>query len=566
MPKTGSPDFSISRETLERHTYVIGATRSGKTNFLKSLIVQHMEAGSGVGFIDPHGDDVTELLGCVPRRRIDDVLFFDPTSPTCPRFNILRLSYPAYLLTESIMAYFQMFFSSSWGQRMEHVLRHALLLAITHPAPLALSDLRRLLTQEDYRNDLLTAITDPELLQFWEEEFAEMPDNAVSPIVNKFSIFLEPGSPLQRLFSEPENDIDFSDILNNQKIFLAKLAKGRLTTQPAFLLGGLLVGAIQQATLARDTIPKHERKSFHLFVDEFQNFITESFSDILSGSGKYKLHLSMAHQETGQIPSFLLRSVLGNVGTIISFRISAEDAPIIARQMPGSHIVCRRRESTDTFTVAEFVTYATAYLQQELVHHPTPPRQRSRWREPASWTWADHQHAQIHTEIQSALRVLQSPAITPTVLTELTRKVYGTPDSALSKEQRATLPHPNGRALFSAWEFIEYPYPSATDLVKQPRFHAFARVDGGANVSSFRTFPAPTPDPEIQRLILDRMAALVQKPTPPHPVKEKKPPADTATQSPAPESPPTPSSRLSKTPTVSAAREKSRPKKHTTPA
>jgi len=240
-----------------------------------------------------------------------------------------------------------MFFGSAWGPRMEHLLRFSVLTLLTDTKPHTLPDLRALCINPDFRADLIARIQDPAILEFWEHEFPTIEKGAFNPIVNKLSAFLIPGSPLLRVFSDPENDLDFSAIMNGQKILIVNLAKGVLGDEPSRLLGGLIVTGIQQAALARADIPPDQRKDFHLYIDEFQNFVVDSISTILSESAKYKLFLTLAHQTLGQLPGDIERSIFGNIATIISFQISAEDAGTLRREMHRTRYMVRRKESDE---------------------------------------------------------------------------------------------------------------------------------------------------------------------------------------------------------------------------
>jgi hypothetical protein len=324
----------LDTATRNRHLYLLGKTRTGKTTLLQSLAVQDFYLGHGVGYIDPHGDAIDELLTHIPEHRLEDVIYFDPTSSTCPAFNLLALPFPPHKLAADVLSAFKMFFGDSWGPQLEMILSNSLTTLLADSEPHSLADLRRLLVAADYR-DAITHRTPSDLLRdFWAREFPALAKTAVNPVLNKLNAFLTPLSPLERIFSQRENALDFSAVMNGRKILLVKLAKGELGEGPAQFLGGLIVTAVSQAALARAT--QRERPDFFLFVDEFQNYTVASFETILTEAAKYRLNLTLANQNLTQLPSSLRSSILGNVGTLVVFQCSSDDAGVMAREMRGS--------------------------------------------------------------------------------------------------------------------------------------------------------------------------------------------------------------------------------------
>jgi len=315
-----------------KHLYLIGKTRTGKTTLIKNIIIQTIEQGHGLCSIDPHGDQALDLLTTVPEERIKDVIYFDPTQEWCPAFNFFRLPYPPYKLTEDIISVFQLFFDS-WGPRMEHLLRYSCLTLLMSKFPATLFDLRRMLVEDNHRALILSTVEDETIQAFWEHEFPSMGKASADPILNKLSAFLVPSSPMHRLFSQPENGLDFPQMLREKKILIVNLAKGKVGEMGAKLLGGMIVAGISGAGLAQADIAPEKRNPFHLFIDEYQNYCVKSMEDILSESAKYKLFLTLAHQTLGQISSSMQASILGNVATIVAFQISATDAGVIGREM-----------------------------------------------------------------------------------------------------------------------------------------------------------------------------------------------------------------------------------------
>lgn len=340
-----TPELYLDSSLRNRHLYLLGKTRTGKTTLLKRLVIQDMEKGHGVAYIDPHGDAAQELLGNVPQSRINDVIYFDPTSRHSPNFNPLQLPYPPPKLTEDMISVFKMFFSDSWGFRLEHLLRYGLLTLLADSEPHTLRDLRSLYLSPNTRQNIIKNLTNESLLEFWEQEYPTIPQTAAHPIINKLSAFLAPMSDLERIFSTPQNDLDFSAILNQQKILIVNLAKGTLGDEPSRLLGGCITTGIQQAALARALLPPEERKDFYFYVDEFQNFTVASFETILSESAKYRLNLTLANQNLGQLSSSLQRAIFGNIATLVSFQISSDDAPYLRKEMHRSRFLAVSRHT-----------------------------------------------------------------------------------------------------------------------------------------------------------------------------------------------------------------------------
>jgi len=337
-----------------RHLYLIGKTRTGKTTLIKNLIIQDMEAGYGLCVIDPHGDMAEELAGSVPQERLKDVIYFDPTSEYCPAFNFLSLPYPAFKLTEDVISVFKMFFGDSWGQRMEHLLRYSLMALLMNKNTYTLNDLKQLLTSENARADILNNVTNDGVLNFWNDEFPKMAKGAPDPIVNKLSAFLVPSSPMYRVFSNPRNDLNFTEIMDG-KILIVNLAKGKVGDEPSKILGGMISSGIQQASLARADTPMEKRYPFHFYVDEFQNYVTPAFETILSESAKYKLFLTLAHQTLGQLPSSMEHAIFGNIATLISFQVSADDANRLKREMHRTNFTYFNKETREWRPLSEFV-------------------------------------------------------------------------------------------------------------------------------------------------------------------------------------------------------------------
>ena len=332
-PKT----ISLNPSLREQHYYILGKTQTGKTTLIMNLIRQDMEQGNGCAFIDPHGDAALKLLAYVPERRIEDVVYLDftETSPVVA-FNLLAAPADQRAgLVDDFLSYFNRFFGTdpTTAPRMLDILRYSLLTLLHSHSPKTIADLRYLLMDGRFREEVLRDITDPDLITFWKQRFPNFPKGATEPILTRLSAFLAPGSPLRPILTQVENLVDFKQILNEGKILIARLSKGRGLEEATHFLGALLITRIQQEALARTEIPMDRRRPFYLYVDEFQNYTVNSFETILAEAAKYRLSVTMANQNLHQLPASLRSAILGNVGTFTTFRIGSEDAPVIQREM-----------------------------------------------------------------------------------------------------------------------------------------------------------------------------------------------------------------------------------------
>ena len=321
-----------------RHLYLVGATGTGKTTLLRHLMLSDLGAGAGFALIDPHGDIATEIADSIPNEQTGRVVYFDLADLSHPiGFNPVE-SVPAdqqHLRAVHIVATFKHLWSESWGPRLSYILENAIRLLIDAPGATLLG-LPRLLVDSRYREQLLRHCDDPIVRQFWRLEFDNYPDRfraeAISPIQNKIGALL--GSPaIRNILGQPKSTIDIPAIMDGGRILIVNLSKGRIGEEPAHLLGAFLTTAIAQAAEGRAVMPEEDRRDFTLYADEFQNFATESFASILSEARKYRLSLVLAHQFLGQLPPSLRQAVMGNVGTILAFRVGAEDAPYIADEL-----------------------------------------------------------------------------------------------------------------------------------------------------------------------------------------------------------------------------------------
>lgn len=327
---------SISFEWATRHVAIFGGTGAGKTNFLGHLFGQFIEK-SGCAFLDPNGDASLEFLSLIPKDCIDRVIYFDPIKNPLA-INPLAIKHPSQIEITTVnllTALKRLFDASSWGPRLEYILRKSiktLLLAGNK----TLLDIPPLLTDKNYRTQVLPGINDPELLNFWKNSFPKFGLNALLPILNKLSVLLD-SDIIKPIISNPKPDIDFEDVLNNQKIFIANLSKGTLGEKNAHILGSFIQSSFQMAVMARASIPIAERKPFILIIDEFHNYAgsanVDSINSLLSEARKYKVSLITATQFLSQVDKRIKDAIFGNVGTLICLRVGIDDSQVLQKEL-----------------------------------------------------------------------------------------------------------------------------------------------------------------------------------------------------------------------------------------
>ncbi|MEN9389560.1 MAG: hypothetical protein RLY61_644, partial [Candidatus Parcubacteria bacterium] len=319
-----------------RHMYLIGKTGTGKSTLFKTLIAQDIANGHGVGVLDPHGELIEQVLEFVPDHRIKDVVIVDPSDADFPvGINLLEYDNPIHknLMASALVAAIKTHFDYSWGPRLEYLLNYAVLTLLDVPGT-SLLGITRLLSDVNYQKYILHKVKDPVVKDFWDKEFKEMKANpkliteAIAPIQNKINRFLS-STTIRNILGQKTSSIDIWDIMNSKKILLMNLSKGKIGTDNANLLGALLVSRIQFMALRRAELEPAKRNPFYLYVDEFQNFVGGDFESILSESRKYGVGLHLTHQYTSQLPEALQNAVFGNVGTIASFSLGAQDARLL---------------------------------------------------------------------------------------------------------------------------------------------------------------------------------------------------------------------------------------------
>jgi len=329
--------FGIKREDRRCHTYVIGKTGTGKTTLLLNMMLSDIFSGEGLAILDPHGDLAEMILDYIPKNRINDVVYFNPSDTEYPiSLNILEDTTPEkrHIVVSGLISVFKKIWKDFWGPRLEHILRNSVLALLSYPESTTLLAIQRMLSDPRYRERIVEKIDDPIVKAFWTREFtgyhSRLQSEAIAPIQNKVGQFL--ATPLVRnIVCQVRSRMDFRAIMDEGKILICNLSKGRLGEENSSLLGSLIVTKLQLAAMERIDTLENSRRDFYLYVDEFQNFVsTEIFSHILSEARKYRLNLTVAHQYLWQLDRDVMEAVFGNVGTTISFRIGSRDAELLA--------------------------------------------------------------------------------------------------------------------------------------------------------------------------------------------------------------------------------------------
>jgi hypothetical protein len=329
--------FGIKTDDRRRHMYVIGKTGMGKTTMMENMVIQDIRNGHGVCFIDAHGDSVARILDFIPPSRINDVIYFNPSDLAHPiAFNVMESVDDQFkhLVADGLMGVFTKIWANMWSSRMEYILSNTVRALLDSPGNTILG-IARMYIDKAYRKKIVDNVRDPMVKLFWTDEYANYDPRyvkeAVAPIQNKVGQFLS-SAIIRNIVGQPKSTIDPRKIMDEKKILLVDISKGKIGEDNSALLGAMLVTKLQMAALSRVDIPKEEdRSDFYLYVDEFQNFATDSFATILSEARKYRLNLIMGHQYIAQLApdknnTKLRDAIFGNVGTIVCFRVGAQDA------------------------------------------------------------------------------------------------------------------------------------------------------------------------------------------------------------------------------------------------
>jgi len=330
--------FGLYRYDRSRHVYIIGQTGAGKSGLLEIFALSDVYHKHGYAIIDPHGDFAVNNMHFIPADRIDDVVYFNPADTAYPLgFNPMEVYDPNQKnnISSEIIGVLKRMFGDSWGPRLEYILRYTILALLDHPGSTML-DITRMLTDKKFRKEVLASCKDAVVLNFWNIEFNSWNEKfqaeAVAPVLNKVGAFT--ANPIIRnIIGQPKSTFNIREIMDDGKILIVNLSKGLIGEDNAAILGSFLVTKIQLAAMSRSDIERIEdRRPFYLYVDEFQNFATDSFATILSEARKYGLNLTVANQYVSQMQDTVRDAVFGNVGTMISFRVSADDAPLLSKQ------------------------------------------------------------------------------------------------------------------------------------------------------------------------------------------------------------------------------------------
>jgi|CZKV01.1.fsa_nt_gi hypothetical protein len=360
-------EVRLSAEQRTRHTHIIGASGTGKSTLLFNLIQQDIENGEGVAVLDPHGDLIDRICGIIPPERINDVVLVDPADEShSVGFNILSAhsNLEKNLLASDLIAVFQRL-STSWGDQMNSVLQNAILAFLESDRGGTIADLRRFLIEPVFRNEFLKSVRDSEVVYYWQKSFPHLSGNkSIGSILRRLDAFLAQ-KPIRYMVSQPQNRLDFANIMDTGKIFLAKLPEGLLGRENSYLLGTLLVSKFQQIAMSRQAQQIASRRDYWLYIDEFANFITPSMAEILSGARKYRIGLTLAHHELHQLQRSpeVASAVMSHPYTRIVFRVGDDDAKKLAegfsffeskdlRNLEAGQAVCRVERSDFDFNLS----------------------------------------------------------------------------------------------------------------------------------------------------------------------------------------------------------------------
>jgi hypothetical protein len=429
--------FGTNRSDRGRHIYVIGQTGVGKSGLLELLTLSDIYYNEGFCVIDPHGDYAVNMLSFIPERRMKDVIYFNPADTEFPiGFNPLEFTDPAFknhISSELVGVLKRMF--ESWGPRLEYILRYTILALLDYPDATML-DITRMLTEKSFRDDVIKHINDPVVRTFWVTEFASWNDKfaaeAVAPVLNKVGAFV--ANPMIRnIVGQTKSTFNIRQHMDEGKILIVNLSRGLVGEDNAAILGALMVTKIQLAAMSRANVPLDQRRPFYLYVDEFQNFATDSFAVILSEARKYGLNLTVANQYVSQMNPVVRDAVFGNVGSMVSFRVGADDASFLAKYFTPQF------EPEDLMTLHNRNFVATMTINGEK----SPPFSGRTLNQPPRGTdftagivaYSRQQYARNRTEVELRIQAAmasknsfqspynnakapQKPPATPTVLSE----------------------------------------------------------------------------------------------------------------------------------------------------
>ena len=335
--KNSDSIFGIKSKDRRKHVYIIGKTGAGKSTLIANMAIDDIRRNRGIGIIDPHGDLCETILDYIPKRRLQDVVYLEPFDTERPfSINVLEIKNQQHrdLVASGIVSIFYKIYGDSWGPRLEYILRNTILTLLEIPDS-TLADALPLLSDAKFRKKNLVHVQDPVLISFWTREFDQMTDKlrveAISPIQNKIGQFTS-SKTIRNIIGHPKSTIDLEEIMNSGKILMLNLSQGKLGEDNAALLGAMIITQIQLAAMNRSFQKEEDRRDFFLYVDEFQNFATKSFIKILSEARKYRLALTLTNQYIEQLDEEVMKAIFGNVGTLMSFVVSARDSEFLSKE------------------------------------------------------------------------------------------------------------------------------------------------------------------------------------------------------------------------------------------
>jgi type IV secretory pathway TraG/TraD family ATPase VirD4 len=392
-------------EALGRHCEVLGKTGMGKTTLLQAVLFSLIEQGGGVGLIDPHGDLAESVLAAIPKERIQDVIYLDAGDPQfAPALNLVSSSLPEETrdrVASALLSAFRHIWSESWGPRLEYLLYHAIRLLLDSENS-SLVALPRIFTDDRFRDRLVKQCRDPFVRRFWEVEYESWDrrfrSEAISPVLNKLGQFVS-NPALRQVFGQVRLRVDFREVLDSRKILILNLSKGKLGDDASRLMGALVVSFLASQSMERAAVPESERTPFTLFIDEAQNFLTGALASILSESRKYALGLVLSHQYLDQLSFGLQGAVLGNVGSIFSFRVSAQDAETMEKEF-GHNFPAHQFVELAPFTALVRPLEDSAF--PFLLDVSPPPKHDLGFRKPIQ-ARCRRQFGTLRTEVESKL-------------------------------------------------------------------------------------------------------------------------------------------------------------------
>ncbi len=411
----------ISEQDRARHMYIVGRTGVGKSQFLETMLLQDILAGKGVCFIDPHGDAAEEMLGLIPPERAKDVIYFDPGDTSRPfGMNMLDAHNEdeKHFVVANILGLMYKLFDPNKtgiiGPRFEHGVRNAMLTVMSAPGS-TFVEVMRVMQDPEYVKELLPLVSDPIVRRYWTDQIAHTSDFHKSEVldytVSKFGRFVT-NRMMRNIIGQSKSSFDLRQVMDEGKILIVNLSKGKMGEENSSFLGLILVPKILAAAMSRMNIPEDQRRPFYLYVDEFQNFATETFASILSEARKYRLNLIVANQFVGQIQEDVKNAIFGNIGTLMAFRVGVPDANLL------------QHEFAPTFSEQDLVNIEAShmYVKTQVYGEPVPPFSMSVYKDMKAWK------AMVRPEMAQAIK-------------ELSRLTYGRDISEVEVEiaQRAKL-------------------------------------------------------------------------------------------------------------------------------